>query len=146
MGHSNGGAFRIEAKGLPETIKALKEINRELPKEFKRGLKNDAKPILSDARSHAQSIARTGAYASSFAMRTIANGVRIQSGDPGAGTIEFAKRGAFYRSGRRAGLPIGVPAGNPPRALVRAAIDNEEAVRKAVETRVERTIRRYLNG
>lgn len=137
---------RIEAKGLDETIKALKSINRQLPREFKKGLKEDARPILADARSNAQSIARSGAYASSMAMRAISNGVRIISDDPGAGTIEFANRGAFYLSGSRRGLPVGVPSGSPPRALVRAVLDNEEDVKRAVESRIEQTIRKYLNG
>lgn len=141
-----GGVLSIEAKGLTETIKALRTINRELPREFKRGLKDDAKPILTDARNNAQSIAYSGAYASSMAMRAISNGVRIISDDPGAGTIEFANRGAFYLSGRRRGLPVGVPSGNPPRALVRAVLDNEEDVRRSVESRIEQTIRKYLNG
>ena len=141
-----GGVLSIEAKGLTETIKALRTINRELPREFKRGLKDDAKPILTDARNNAQSIAYSGAYASSMAMRAISNGVRIISDHPGAGTIEFANRGAFYLSGRRRGLPVGVPSGNPPRALVRAVLDNEEDVRRSVESRIEQTIRKYLNG
>lgn len=146
MGFTHGGAVRIEAKGLDETIRALKSINRELPREFKKGLKEDARPILADARNNAQSIAYSGAYASSMSMRTIANGVRIASSDSGAGTIEFANRGAFYLSGKRAGLPVGVPSGSPPRALVRASLDNEEDVRRAVESRIERIIRKYLDG
>lgn len=146
MAFTHGGGVRIEAKGLKETIKALRAIDKELPREFKKGLKQDAKPILSDARNNAQSIARTGAYASSMAMRALANGVRIQSDDPGAGTIEFSNAGAVYLSGRRRGLPVGVPQGNPPRALVRAVLDNEDAVVEAVETRIEQTIRKYLNG
>lgn len=146
MAFEHGGGVRIEAEGLDETIKALRSINKELPREFKKGLKQDAKPILTDARNNAQSIAYTGAYASSMAMRTIANGVRIQNNDPGAGTIEFANAGAVYHSGKRRGLPVGVPQGNPPRALVRAVLDNEDAVVDAVETRIEQTIRKYLNG
>lgn len=137
---------RIEARGLDETIRSLKSINRQLPREFKKGLKEDARPVLADARSNAQSIARSGAYASSMAMRAISNGVRIISDDPGAGTIEFAHRGAFYLSGSRRGLPVGVPSGSPPRALVRAVLDNEEDVKRAVESRIEQTIRKYLNG
>lgn len=141
-----GVALSIEAEGLTETIKALKSINRELPREFKRGLKDDARPILTDARSNAMSIAYSGAYASSMALRAMSNGVRISSDDPGAGTIEFARQGAFYLSGRRRGLPVGVPSGSPPRALVRAVLDNEEDVRRAVESRIEQTIRKCLNG
>ena len=127
MAFTHGGGVRIEADGLEETIRALKSINGDILREFKRGLKDDAKPILTEARSNAQAIARTGAYASSMALRAISNGVRIASDDPGAGTIEFANAG-------------------PPRALVRAVLDNEDAVVDAVETRIEQTIRKYLNG
>lgn len=146
MAFTHGGGVRIEADGLEETIRALKSINGDILREFKRGLKDDAKPILTEARSNAQAIARTGAYASSMALRAISNGVRIASDDPGAGTIEFANAGAVYLSGRRRGLPVGVPNGSPPRALVRAVLDNEDAVVDAVETRIEQTIRKYLNG
>lgn len=146
MAFTHGGGLRIEAEGLEETIRALKSINKDILREFKRGLKEDAKPILTEARNNAQAIARTGAYASSMALRTLANGVRIASDDAGAGTIEFANAGAVYLSGKRRGLPVGVPQGNPPRALVRAVLDNEDAVVDAVETRIEQTIRKYLNG
>lgn len=144
--YEHRGGIRIEARGLTETIKALKDIDREIPREFKRGLKEDARPILKDARSNAMSIARTGAYASSMAMRAISNGVKIVSSDPGAGTIEFAHHGAVYQKGSRRGKPIGVPSGEPPRALVRSVLDNEALVNEAVETRIEQTIKRYLNG
>lgn len=136
----------ISVTGLTETIRALRSVNRELATEIKRGLRQDAQPILREAKSNASGIARTGAYASSLAMRTIADGVRIQSDDPGAGTIEFAHQGAVYLSGKRRGLPVGVPQGSPPRALVRAVIDNEDAVVRSVETRIENTIRKHLNG
>lgn len=144
--YKHRGGIRIEARGLTETIKALKDIDREIPREFKRGLKEDARPILKDARSNAMSIARTGAYASSMAMRAISNGVKIVSSDPGAGAIEFAHHGAVYQKGSRRGKPIGVPSGEPPRALVRSVLDNEALVTEAVETRIEQTIKRYLNG
>lgn len=144
--YEHRGGIRIESRGLTETIKALKDIDREIPREFKRGLKEDARPILKDARSNAMSIARTGAYASSMAMRAISNGVKIVSSDPGAGTIEFAHHEAVYQKGSRRGKPIGVPSGEPPRALVRSVLDNEALVTEAVETRIEQTIKRYLNG
>lgn len=144
--YEHRGGIRIEARGLTETIKALQDIDREIPREFKRGLKEDARPILKDARSNAMSIARTGAYASSMAMRAISNGVKIVSSDPGSGTIEFAHHGAVYQKGSRRGKPIGVPSGEPPRALVRSVLDNEALVTEAVETRIEQTIKRYLNG
>ena len=83
MAFTHGGGLRIEAEGLEETIRALKSINKDILREFKRGLKEDAKPILTEARNNAQAIARTGAYASSMALRTLANGVRIASDDPG---------------------------------------------------------------
>ena len=144
--YEHRGGIRIESRGLTETIKALTDIDREIPREFKRGLKEDARPILNDARSNAMAIARTGAFAASMAMRAISDGVKIASSDPGAGAIEFAHHGAVYLKGPRSGQRIGVPSGEPPRALVRSVLDNEDMVTDAVETRIEQTIKRYLNG
>lgn len=144
--YEHRGGIRIESRGLTETIKALKDIDREIPREFKRGLKEDARPILNDARSNAMAIARTGAFSASMAMRAISDGVKIASSDPGAGAIEFAHHGAVYLKGPRSGQRIGVPSGEPPRALVRSVLDNEDMVTDAVETRIEQTIKRYLNG
>ena len=64
-------AASIEVKGAKEAIEGLKRIDRSLASELKRGMKEDAKPILADARSNAQSIAYSGAYASSMAMRAM---------------------------------------------------------------------------
>lgn len=146
MAFEHGGALRIEVNGIKETIDALGRIDRTLATELKKGLKEDAKPILTDAKGYARALGGSGQYASSMAMRTLKDGVRIQASDPGAGTIEFAHRGAFYRSGARMGKRVGVPSGNPPRALVKASLEHEDEVRRSVETRIERVIKRYLNG
>ena len=146
MAFGHGGALSIEVKGVKETIDALRRIDRTLAAELKKGLKEDARPILSDAKGYARALGGSGGYAASMAMRTLKDGVRIQASDPGAGTIEFAHRGAFYRSGPRMGKRAGVPAGSPPRALVRSSLEHEDEVKRSVETRIERTIKRYLNG
>lgn len=143
---AQGGVVRIEVEGLKEAVDGLKAIDGSLASELKRGIKEDARPILSDAKGYARALGGSGDYAASMAMRTLKDGVRIQASDPGAGTIEFAHRGAFYLSGPRAGRRVGVPSGNPPRALVRASTENEETVRRSVEARVERVLQRYLNG
>ena len=140
------GGIDIRVDGLDEAIKALGDIDRELPREVRRGIKEDARPILDDAKRYAHGIADTGAYASSLAMRAISGGVRIQSDDPGAGVIEFARPGAFYLTGPRAGRRIGVPAGGPPRALVKASEENEDVVVRDVEDRIAALIDRYLRG
>lgn len=139
-------ALRIEVRGLKEAVQALRKIDGSLASELKRGIREDARPILDDARGYARALGGRGDYAASLAMRTLSNGVRIQSDDPGAGTIEFAHRGALYRTGPRAGSRAGVPRGEPPRALVRAALANEAMVRSRVEGRIAETIERYLNG
>lgn len=136
----------IAVKGLPETIEGLRRIDSSLARELKKDIKQAAEPILRDAKGYARALGGTGTYASSLAMRAVKTGVRIQSGDPGAGTKEFAKRGAFYLSGVRAGRPIGVPKGGPPRALVKSSLQHEDQVRADVETRMEQVISRYLNG
>lgn len=146
MAFEHGGALRIEVRGIAETINALKSIDRELASEIKRGIKEDARPILDSAKNYARALGGSGDYAGSMAMRTIKDGVRIQASDPGAGVIEFAHQGASYLKGRFAGRPLGVPSGSPPRALVKASLENEDEVKRSVETRIERTIERYLHG
>lgn len=146
MAFEHGGALRIEVEGVNETIDALRRIDRALVTELKKGFREDAQPILSSAKGYARALGGSGDYAASMAIRTIKDGVRIQASDPGSGTIEFAHRGAFYRSGVRAGKPAGVPSGNPPRALVKASLEHEDEVKRSVETRIERVITRYLHG
>ena len=146
MGFGHEGALRIEVRGLDETIVALGAIDRELPSELRKGLREDARPLLQSARGYASGLGGTGSYASSLSMRTVRSGVRIVSGDPGAGTIEFALPGAFALTGPRRGRPIGVPRGTPARALVRAAKEHEPDITARASRRVEQAIERYLNG
>ncbi|MFR3452217.1 MAG: hypothetical protein ACLTSX_12415 [Collinsella sp.] len=105
MAFTRGGGLRIEAEGLEETIRALKSINKDILREFRRGLKEDAKPILTEARNNAQAIARTGAYASSMALRTLANGVKDRKRRP--------RRGNYRVRQRRGRLPLGASQGPP---------------------------------
>ena len=145
-GKRRGGALDIQVQGLSEAIDGLKRIDAELPKELKKGLREDARPLLESARGYALALGGTGQYASNMAMRTRSSGVRVANADPGAGAIEFARRGAFYLTGPRAGRPLGVPGGEPPRALVRAAVEQGDAVVERAERRVSETIERYLHG
>lgn len=141
-----GLSVDISVDGLDRAMRGLREVNRDLYREMRRGLKEDARPVLEDARSYASGLGGSGDYAGSLVIRAISNGVRVQSDDPGAGTIEFANRGAVYLSGRRRGLPVGVPMGSPPRALVRAAEEDEPLVRRAVEDRIARIIDGRMHG
>ena len=93
--------LKIEIDGAKEVADGLKRIDRQLLKELKQGMKEDSRPILQDARSYASGLGGSGQYAGSLSLRAIKDGVRIQSSDPGAGTIEFANAGAVYLSGRR---------------------------------------------
>jgi hypothetical protein len=79
-------------------------------------------------------------------MRTIKEGVRISANDEGAGVIEFANPGALARKGPRVGKPVGVPRGEPPRALIRAAIENEQTVVAHIESDIDEMIERYFHG
>lgn len=136
----------IQVTGLDEAIDALRGIDGALASELRRGLREDARPLLDSARGYAAALGGAGQYAGSMALRAISSGVRLASDDPGAGTIEFARLGAHYLKGPRAGRPIGVPPGGPPRALVRAADEREDEVRLKAEERVAQTIERYLHG
>lgn len=145
MAFRHGGILDIQITGLKETMLALKEIDAEIPRELKRGFREDAQPILSDARGFAASLGGSGQYSGSMSIRMAGDGVRIQSSDPGAGTIEFAHPGAVALSGRRRGKPVGVPlAASAPRALIKASLLHEDEVRDKVETRIAQAIVRYM--
>lgn len=136
----------IRVNGVPETIAALKNIDRDIAKDFKKGLREDVRPLVTKAKSFAQGLGGSGDYAASFGVRTNSKGVYIYSSDPGAGVIEFANPGALVRSGKRMGKPAGVPSGSPPRALVKARDEEEPLIVEAVHKRIQDIIRSYLNG
>lgn len=138
--------LNIKVDGLKETMDSLKTINKQLVRDLKKGIRQDAKIILEDARNYASGLGGRGTYAQSLAMRTIKDGVRIQSDDPAAGVKEFAKHGAVATRGKRRGKLVGVPMGNPPRALVKSSEENQDLVVRMVEDRVAQIIERALNG
>ncbi len=139
-------SLSIKVEGIKEAKAALKNIDRELLRDFNKGLREDARPLFSAYKAYARGLGGTGAYAGNASMRTIAAGVKISNSDPGAGTIEFANPGAVYLSGARAGSRIGVPHAPKPRALMRAVDEYEPIVRDNAERRVVTVIERYLNG
>lgn len=139
-------SLSIKVEGLTETLRGLRDIDRELPREVKKGLREDVRPLFAAYQSYARGLGGTGQYASNASMRTISSGVKIANSDPGAGPIEFANPGAFYLSGPRAGRRMGVPHVGKPRALMRAVDEYEDEVVERVEDRIDRVIKRYLNG
>lgn len=139
-------SLSIEVKGIKETKDALKRIDRELLRDFNKGLREDARPLFSAYKAYARGLGGTGEYAGNASMRTIAAGVKIANSDPGAGPIEFANPGAYYLSGPRAGSRMGVPHAPKPRALMRAVDEYEPIVRDSAERRIATVIERYLNG
>ena len=48
-GKRRGGALDIQVQGLSEAIDGLKRIDAELPKELKKGLREDARPGAEEA-------------------------------------------------------------------------------------------------
>lgn len=141
--------YSIRVQNLDETIAALKEVNASMADELKRAVKEIARPTLNKARGYASGLGAspTGAYASSLSLKTYANGVKFVSSDGGAGVIEFANPGAVILAGKRAGRRAGVPAGSaPPRALLRAILDDEEAIVRDVSNEVQRVIDEELMG
>ena len=145
MAFRHGGILDIQITGLKETMQALKEIDAEIPRELKRGFREDAQTILQGARGYAAALGGCGQYSGSLSIRMTGEGVRIQSTDPGAGTIEFAHPGAVALTGPRRGKPVGVPlASSAPRALVRSSLEHEFEVRDAAETRLAQVIARYM--
>lgn len=139
-------SLSIKIEGIKEAKTALKSIDRELLREFNRGLREDARPLFAAYKSYARGLGGTGQYAGNASMRTISSGVKIANSDPGAGPIEFANPGAVYLSGPRAGRRMGVPHAPKPRALMRAVDEYEPLVRDNAERRIATVIERYLNG
>ena len=139
-------SLSIKVEGIKETKDALKRIDRELVRDFNKGLREDARPLFSAYKAYAGGLGGTGEYAGNASMRTVAAGVRILNTDPGAGAIEFANPGAFYQNGPRAGSRMGVPHAPKPRALMRAVDEYEPVVRDSAEKRIAKVIERYLNG
>ena len=123
-------SLSIRVEGLAETLKGLREIDRELPKEVKRGLREDVRPLFAAYQSYARGLGGSGQYAANASMRSISAGVKI----------------ANYLNGPRAGRRMGVPHAGKPRALMRAVDEYEDDVRDRVESRIEKVIQRYLNG
>jgi hypothetical protein len=136
----------IQIYGASATIEAFSHIDGELARELKSTFRDEAKVVLQHAKQYARALGGSGDYANSMAMRTIKRGARISSSDPGAGTIEFANQGAFARKGPHMGKPVGVPQGDAPRALVRAAIEDELTVVDHIDTEIAAIIDRYLHG
>lgn len=139
-------SLSIKVEGIKETKEALKNIDRELLRDFNKGLREDARPLFTAYKAYARGLGGSGQYAGNASMRTIAAGVKILNTDPGAGPIEFANPGAVYLSGKRAGKRMGVPHAPKPRALMRAVDEYEPIVRDNAERRIATVIERYLNG
>lgn len=130
--------YTIEVQNLDETIAALNEVDREAAARLKSRIRTVVRPTLSKARGYAHvGSTPTGSYASSLALSTYRNGVKFVSTDQGAGVIEFAHMGAAILSGPRAGRRAPVPhTGQPPRALLRAVLEDEEAIVEDVNREV----------
>ena len=139
VGATSDGLFTIEVRGLDNLLRTLRQLAPDAERDLKREMADAGREVLSDARSYAvMGHSPTGAYSGSLSMRNLAKGVRIQSGDPGAGAIEFANEGAVYLRGRFRGRQIGTPAVAKPKALIRAANENEPFVLASVQAALQR--------
>lgn len=130
--------YTMEVQNLDETIAALAEVDREAAGRLKSRIRTVVRPTLVKAKGYAHvGSSPTGAYANSLALSTYRNGVKLTSSDPGGGVIEFAHMGAAIISGPRAGRAAPVPhTGEPPRALLRAVLEDEEAIVEDVNREV----------
>lgn len=139
VGGSNNASITVTIIGLKDLQASLRRLSPEADKELKREMREAGNLVLSKTRSYASVLGKapTGAYAGSFSMKNLAAGVRIQSGDPGAGTIEFANKGAVYLRGPRRGMPIGTPANSKPKAFIKAANEQEPLVIAKVEAALQ---------
>lgn len=131
--------YTIEIQNLDETIKALRELDKNAAKRLVNRIKNVTSPTLSKAKAYAGGLGGnpTGGYAKSLRLTTYQYGVRFRSSDPGGGVIEFANPGATILGGKRAGRKAGVPHGStPPRALLKAILEDEESIVEHVNKEV----------
>lgn len=138
QGKTYTDGITVYVRGGRELYEQLGRFNGQVENDVRKAIRSASKKVLSDARSLANGIRLTGAFAASLKLKENRRGVRLSSNDPGAGTIEFANRGAVYQRGRFAGRPIGVPKGGPPRALVSAVERNNPMVLRAVQEAIEK--------
>lgn len=131
--------FTIEVQNLDETIKTLRELDKNAAKRLVKNIKTVVSPTLTKAKGYAAGLGGnpTGSYAHSLSLTTYQYGVRFRSSDPGGGIIEFANPGASILAGKRAGRRAGVPHGStPPRALLKAILEDEESIIEHVNKEV----------
>lgn len=139
VGATSDGLFTIEIRGLDNLLRTLRELAPDAERELRDEIRDAGKTVLSDAKGYAvMGHSPTGAYSGSLSMRNVAKGVKIQSSDPGAGAIEFANEGATYLRGPRYGRQIGTPAVAKPKALIKAANENEPYVLATVQSALQR--------
>lgn len=138
-------SINIKVKGVEETISDLKRLDESLAKDFKKGLREDVRPLFQAYKRYAAGLGGVGTYASNAHMRTIKTGIKISNTDPAAGVKEFANIGALANKGPRRGKPVGVPYAPKPRALMRARDEYEPDIIDAVERRIQRAIDMYLS-
>lgn len=131
--------FTVTIFGLNELLASLSHLNPTIEKELKREIREAGNKVLQETRGLAYlGHSPSGAYSHSFSMTSQKSGVRIRSNDAGAGTIEFANAGARYLRGPRYGRPIGTPAVGKPKALIKAANENEPIVLEKIQTALQR--------
>lgn len=133
------GMFTITIFGREQLIASLKKLNPDVEKQLRKEIRDAGNKVLQESKGYAvMGHSPTGAYSGSLSLKDQKKGVRIISGDPGAGTIEFANAGARYLRGPRYGRPIGTPAVGKPKALIKAANENEPIVLAKVQSALQR--------
>ena len=153
---SNGSILTVRIKDLDALLAWLKQVNPEINKKIRKGLKGAAQEIvLPEARRRAGAIRRTGKFAASLSIASRRAGASyvLKSTDEAAGVKEFAHLGARYsvrandkrRNARKMGsFPVGVPRrANPPRAMVPAVNDNVERILSRVDSVIEEAMSSY---
>lgn len=79
--------FAIKTQGLTPLLRSLNKVNKDVSKDLKRGLRDIAKKVRSDARPLAP--VRTGALARSITYSATNKGASVRSPLPYAGVHEF---------------------------------------------------------
>lgn len=130
--------FTVVVFGLDNLIDGLKGFRPKAVENIRKTIRKGGEDVARDAKSFASRFAFTGAYAASFGVRQLGNGVKVYSSDPGAGAIEFAAPHAMYLHGKLRGRTMAGPYRiGAPRALIPAVEKNEPDVIREVARSIQ---------
>lgn len=126
--------FRVEVDGLAQLRRDLKRIDKALPRQLTKALRETAKPVLADAKALVP--VRTGALRRSLRIGTRrGTTVVIRSKEPGAGIVHYGGRHPLFGNRDRWFEQ------KPSLFIAKAAAKNAARVERDLAEAVERLLR-----